>query len=164
LPYLPVIKDLVVDRTVFWEQYERVKPWLVPPEETPAKEFRVMPEEVAALENAETCIMCGACFSACPVVASNKRYIGPHALMKALLRVLDPRDTITKERLDIVSNTDGSYRCHMVLNCIDACPKGLDPAKAIARLANLGLRMNGVVTEHEERHKNLISVSEIQVK
>lgn len=164
LPYLPVIKDLVVDRTVFWEQYERVKPWLVPPEETPAKEFRVMPEEVAALENAETCIMCGACFSACPVVASNKRYIGPHALMKALLRVIDPRDTITKERLEIVSNTDGSYRCHMVLNCIDACPKGLDPAKAIARLANLGLRMNGVVIEHEERHKNLISVSEIQVK
>jgi len=163
LPYLPVIKDLVVDRTVFWEQYQRVKPWLVPPEETPKKEFRVLPAEIAELENAETCIMCGACYSACPVVAGNKRYIGPHALLKALLRVMDPRDTIPRERLEIVSTTDGSYRCHMVLNCIDACPKGLDPAKAIARLANLGLRMNTVETERVERQKNLIALDEIPV-
>ncbi len=164
LPYLPVIKDLVVDRTVFWEQYERVKPWLVPPTETPSREFRVLPAEVAEFENAETCIMCGACFSACPVVASNKRYIGPHALLKAFLRVMDPRDTIPKERLEIVSTTDGSYRCHMVLNCIDACPKGLDPAKAIARLAKMGLRMNGIEAERVERQKNLIPVDDIPVQ
>lgn len=164
LPYLPIIKDLVVDRTVFWDQYERIKPWLVPPTETPAKEFRMLPAEVAEFENAETCIMCGACFSACPVVAGNKRYIGPHALLKAFLRVMDPRDTIPKERLEIVSTTDGSYRCHMVLNCIDACPKGLDPAKAIARLAKMGLRMNGVATERVERQKDLIAIDEIPVQ
>lgn len=164
LPYLPVIKDLVVDRTVFWDQYQRIKPWLVPPTETPEKEFRILPAEVAEFENAETCIMCGACFSACPVVAGNKRYIGPHALLKAFLRVMDPRDTIPKERLEIVSTTDGSYRCHMVLNCIDACPKGLDPAKAIARLANLGLHMNTVESERVERQKDLIVPDEIPVQ
>jgi len=153
LPYLPVIKDLVVDRTVFWEQYQRIKPWLVPPEDTPQKEFRILPEVVADLENAETCIMCGACFSACPVVASNKRYIGPHALLKAFLRIMDPRDTIPKERLEIVSTTDGSYRCHMVLNCIDACPKGLDPAKAIARLAKMGFHMDKIQAEREHLGK-----------
>jgi succinate dehydrogenase/fumarate reductase iron-sulfur protein len=101
------------------------------------------------MENAETCIMCGACFSACPVVASNKNYIGPHALLKAFLRIMDPRDTIPKERLEIVSTTDGSYRCHMVLNCIDACPKGLDPAKAIARLAKMGFHMDKIQAERE---------------
>lgn len=164
LPYLPVIKDLVVDRTVFWEQYQRIKPWLVPPEETPKKEFRILPKEIAELENAETCIMCGACFSACPIVASNKRYIGPHALLKAFLRVMDPRDTIPKERLEIVSTTDGSYRCHMVLNCMDACPKGLDPAKAIARLAKLGFHMNTIEAERIEHQKNLIAIDEIPVQ
>lgn len=164
LPYLPVIKDLVVDRTVFWEQYERIKPWLVPPDDTPAREFRVLPEEVAQLENAETCIMCGACYSACPVIASNKRYIGPHALMKALLRVIDPRDTIPRERLEIVSTTDGSYRCHMVLNCIDACPKGLDPAKSIARLAKLGFKINIIDAERKQRQQTLIAPEAIPVK
>ena len=164
LPYLPVIKDLVVDRTVFWEQYQRVKPWLVPPAETPTKEFRVLPQEVAELENAETCIMCGACYSACPVVAGNKRYIGPHALLKAFLRVIDPRDTIPKERLEIVSTTDGSYRCHMVLNCIDACPKGLDPAKAIARLAKIGFQINTIEGDRQKRQESLIALDEIPVQ
>ena len=72
LPYLPIIKDLVVDRSAFWEQYMRVKPWLVPPDNVPEKEFRVSPEEVAALNNAEKCIMCGACYSACTVIAMKK--------------------------------------------------------------------------------------------
>ncbi len=79
LPYLPVIKDLVVDRTRFWEQYLRVKPWLINNGQAPEKEYRISPEEVAALKSAETCIMCGACFSACPVVATSDTYIGPHA-------------------------------------------------------------------------------------
>ena len=79
LPYLPIIKDLVVDRSSFWEQYLRVKPWLIPPKDVPEKEFRVSPDEVAALNNAETCIMCGACYSACQVIGMNKKYIGPHA-------------------------------------------------------------------------------------
>ncbi len=155
LPYLPVLRDLVVDRTAFWEQYQRVKPWLEAPDELPEKEFRVLPAEVAALENAETCIMCGACYSACPIIAGNKSYIGPHALLKAFLRVLDPRDTQPGERLDIVNGTDGAYRCHKVLNCTQACPKGLDPAKAIAVLANRALRSNRVDEERKQRIRAL---------
>ena len=80
LPYLPIIKDLVVDRTSFWEQYLRVKPWLIPPENIPDKEYRMSPDEVDALNRAETCIMCGACYSACQVIAMTKEYIGPHFL------------------------------------------------------------------------------------
>jgi succinate dehydrogenase / fumarate reductase iron-sulfur subunit len=163
LPYLPVIKDLVVDRSSFWKQYERVKPWLIPPAETPEKEYRMSPEEVSAFENAETCIMCGACYSSCPIIAGNKEYIGPHALLKAFLRILDPRDTIPEERLDIVSTTEGSYRCHKVLNCTQACPKGLNPAKAIAVLANMGLRSGKISAERAERIKTLIAVDEITV-
>lgn len=137
LPYLPVIKDLVVDRKMFWKQYMRVKPWLITDGETPAKEYHVSPEEVAALNKAETCIMCGACFSACPVVGSHDNYIGPHALLKSFLRVLDPRDTAAAERLEEVGTHEGVFRCHTVFNCIDACPKNLDPTKAIETLRNL---------------------------
>ncbi len=163
LPYLPVIKDLVVDRSIFWEQYLRVKPWLVPPDTVPTREYRVSPEEVAAIEHAETCIMCGACYSACPVIAGNKDYIGPHALLKAMLRVLDPRDTIPRERLETVMSSDGAYRCHMVLNCIDACPKGLDPAKAIATLANLTMKIGQVEAQRQERQLTLIDPDDIPV-
>lgn len=155
LPYLPVIKDLVVDRSAFWEQYLKVKPWLVPPAEIPEKEFRMTQEEVDALEQAETCIMCGACYSSCPVVAGNKAYIGPHALTKALQRILDPRDTIPTERLDIVADSNGPFRCHQVLNCIDACPKGLNPAKAIAVLANIAVRSGKIDAQRAERIKAL---------
>lgn len=164
LPYQPVIRDLVADQSSFWEQYERVKPWLVPPEGQHDKEFRMTPEEVKALEHAETCIMCGACYSSCPIIAGNKEYIGPHALLKAFMRVLDPRDTIPEERLDIVCNTEGAYRCHKVLNCTQACPKGLDPAKAIAVLANLGFRTGKISQERMERLRNLIPADEIPVK
>jgi succinate dehydrogenase / fumarate reductase, iron-sulfur subunit len=164
LPYLPVIKDLVVDRTAFWEQYERVKPWLVPPEETPEKEFRMSPEEVKAMEFAETCIMCGACYSACPIIAGNKSYIGPHALLKAFLRVIDPRDTIPEERIDIVSTWQGSFRCHKVLNCTQACPKGLDPAKAIAVLANKAFQSDQISVERKERLKAFIEQGNVPIE
>jgi len=137
LPYLPVIKDLVVDRSSFWEQYLRVKPWLAPPEDVPDQEFRVSPAEVAALNNAETCIMCGACYSACTVIGMSKKYIGPHALLKSFLRVIDPRDTLVAERLNDLNGGDGVFRCHTIFNCIDACPKNLDPTKAIETLRQL---------------------------
>ncbi len=115
----------------------RVKPWLIPPENVPEKEFRVSPEEVAALQNAETCIMCGACYSSCQVIAMTKEYIGPHALLKAFLRVIDPRDTEPAERLAEVGGDDGAYRCHTIFNCIDACPKNLNPTQAIETLRKL---------------------------
>lgn len=155
LPYLPIIKDLVVDRTTFWEQYLRVKPWLIPPDDVPQKEFRVSPEEVAALNNAEKCIMCGACYSACQVVALNKEYIGPHALLKAFLRVLDPRDSATEERLAEVAGHDGVYRCHTIFNCIDACPKDLDPTRAIETLRQLAQKRERYETFRRQRQERL---------
>ena len=155
LPYLPIIKDLVVDRTAFWEQYLRVKPWLIPPDNIPEKEFRMTPEEVEALQSAEKCIMCGACYSACTVVALNKKYIGPHALQKAFQRVLDPRDSAAGERLKDVSGSDGAYRCHTIFNCIDACPKNLDPTKAIETLRRLAQKRKRYDAARQERQKTL---------
>ena len=155
LSYLPIIKDLVVDRTSFWEQYQRVKPWLVPADNIPDKEFRVSPEEVAALHSAETCIMCGACYSSCQVIAMNKKYIGPHALLKAFLRVVDPRDSIPGERLADLDQGDGVYRCHTIFNCIDACPKNLNPTQAIETLRKLVARRMAFEEERKERQKQL---------
>ncbi len=153
LPYLPIIKDLVVDRSSFWEQYQRVKPWLIPPEDVPEKEFRVSPEEVAALDNAETCIMCGACYSACQVIGMTKQYIGPHALLKAFLRVLDPRDTEPAERLADLSGSDGVYRCHTIFNCIDACPKDLNPTQAIETLRKLAQKRRALDDARRDRQQ-----------
>jgi succinate dehydrogenase / fumarate reductase, iron-sulfur subunit len=155
LSYLPIIKDLVVDRSSFWEQYQRVKPWLIPPEDVPEKEFRVSPEEVEAIHNAETCIMCGACYSSCQVIAMTKEYIGPHALLKAFLRVLDPRDAAPGERLADLSGEDGPYRCHTIFNCIDACPKKLNPTQAIETLRKLAQKRQAFEAERAERQKAL---------
>jgi succinate dehydrogenase / fumarate reductase iron-sulfur subunit len=156
LPYLPIIKDLVVDRTVFWEQYKTIKPWLMPPDDVPTREYRVSQEEVDAIEQAETCIMCGACYSACPIIAGNKNYLGPHALLKVLLRVMDPRDQAIEERLDQVATADGVFRCHKVVNCVDACPKGLNPAKAISTLAKMSLDTGKHSAARAERLQSLI--------
>ncbi len=156
LPYLPIIKDLVVDRSVFWEQYRAIKPWLIPPDEVPTREYRVSQAEVDAMEQAETCIMCGACYSSCPVVAGNKDYLGPHAMLKVFMRAIDPRDQGIDERLDGIANANGAFRCHQVINCIDACPKGLNPAKAIAQLATMSLKSGRLSAERAARLQTLI--------
>ena len=155
LPYLPIIKDLVVDRSIFWEQYLRVKPWLIPPGNVPEKEFRVSPQEVEALHNAETCIMCGACYSSCQVIAMTQQYIGPHALLKAFLRVIDPRDTQPAGRLADLARDDGVYRCHTIFNCIDACPKNLNPTQAIETLRKLAQKQRAYEAARQERQKTL---------
>ena len=155
LPYLPIIKDLVVDRSKFWEQYLRVKPWLIPPDNVPEKEFRMSPEEHAALRDAEHCIMCGACYSSCQVIALNKKYIGPHALLKAFLRVMDPRDAAPLARLDDLDQGDGVYRCHTIFNCIDACPKKLNPTAAIETLRKLAMKRRAFDVARAERQQHL---------
>lgn len=155
LPYLPIIKDLVVDRTSFWEQYQRVKPWLIPPQDVPEKEFRVSPAEVQALRNAEKCIMCGACYSACTVIGLGKQYVGPHALLKAFLRVLDPRDGAPGERLADLDGEDGVFRCHTIFNCIDACPKELNPTEAIETLRKLAQKRLAFEAVRTERQATL---------
>jgi succinate dehydrogenase / fumarate reductase iron-sulfur subunit len=156
LPYLPIIKDLVVDRSSFWAQYKRVKPWLIPPDGTPDKEYSVSPDEVESLKTAETCIMCGACYSACQVIGMNKQYIGPHALLKAFLRVMDPRDSSPAERLDDLAGSDGVYRCHTIFNCIDSCPKGLNPTQAIETLRKLAQKSAAFQEERLHRQEQLL--------
>lgn len=155
LPYLPIIKDLVVDRTNFWEQYQRVKPWLIPPENIPDEEYRMSQDEVDALNRAETCIMCGACYSACQVIAMTKEYIGPHALLKAFLRILDPRDSAPAERLADLDKGDGVYRCHTIFNCIDACPKDLNPTQAIETLRKLSQKRRSFERQRRNRQEKL---------
>jgi succinate dehydrogenase / fumarate reductase iron-sulfur subunit len=155
LPYLPVIKDLVVDRSSFWEQYQRIKPWLIPPDDIPDKEFRMSPAEVDALNNAERCIMCGACYSSCQVIGLTKRYIGPHALLKAFLRVMDPRESAPGARLEDLSGGDGVFRCHTIFNCIDACPKDLNPTEAIETLRKLAQKRKAFEAARADRQRKL---------
>jgi len=121
------------------------------------------PEEVEALHHAETCIMCGACYSACSVIGMTKRYIGPHALLKAFLRVLDPRDTIVGERLADLAGDDGVFRCHTIFNCIDACPKGLDPTKAIETLRQLAQKRLAYEEQRRQRQHSLAKPIEVQL-
>lgn len=156
LPSLPVIKDLVVDRTRFWDQYLRVKPWLVPVGSPPEKEYRMSPEEVAALLDAEKCIMCGACFSACPIVGLNPNYVGPHALQKEFMRIMDPRDGATSARMSEMEQHDGIYGCRTVGSCIDDCPKGLNPTQTISTLRQLALKRQRFEAEKAARQKTLI--------
>jgi succinate dehydrogenase / fumarate reductase iron-sulfur subunit len=141
LPYLKIVKDLIVDTTPFWNAYEAIKPWLIrdgtPP---PDKEYRVDPADVVALRDAETCIQCGACYSSCPIVALDPKYLGPAALLKAFRFEADPRDQATTERLKVVDDRHGVWRCHTVYNCIDACPKGLNPTFGIEELRKKILR------------------------
>jgi succinate dehydrogenase/fumarate reductase iron-sulfur protein len=99
--------------------------------------------------------MCGACYSACTVTALNKKYIGPHALLKAFLRVTDPRDSAAAERLADVAGDDGIYRCHTIFNCIDACPKELDPTKAIETLRQLAQKRERYEAHRRERQETL---------
>jgi succinate dehydrogenase/fumarate reductase iron-sulfur protein len=124
LPYLPVIKDLVVDRESFWDQYVKVRPWLIPPAELPEKEFRVSPAEVDQLNNAERCIMCGACYSACPVISQDKGFVGPHAMLAGFLRVSDSRDKDHDEHMGQMSTV---WDCTTCYTCNIQCPKELNP-------------------------------------
>ncbi|MEJ2748077.1 MAG: 2Fe-2S iron-sulfur cluster-binding protein [Anaerolineae bacterium] len=110
LPYLPIIKDLVVDRSSFWKQYQRVKPWLIPPDNVPEQEFRVSPEEVKALNDAETCIMCGACYSSCQVIAMNKEYIGPGRPGRLRRRLPLPHHLQLHRRLPQKPQSDSGHR------------------------------------------------------
>jgi succinate dehydrogenase / fumarate reductase iron-sulfur subunit len=136
LRYQKIIKDLVVDRSPFWENYARIKPWVVPGE-APEKENLISPQEVAAFGDAETCIQCGVCYSSCSIVLLDHDYLGPAALLAAYRYIADSRDTIRGERLRVVGQSEGVWRCHTVFNCLEACPKSLSPTWAIGRLKTI---------------------------
>jgi succinate dehydrogenase/fumarate reductase iron-sulfur protein len=131
----PVVRDLVVDTTPFWEQWARVTPYLEPKESlTEPATVRPDSEERQAIDGALDCIQCGACFSSCGVSGAHKSFLGPAALTRAMVLVNDSRDAAGRKRLDLVSGHDGADRCHLIYGCTGVCPKGLDPARAIRRI------------------------------
>jgi succinate dehydrogenase / fumarate reductase iron-sulfur subunit len=136
LAHLPVLKDLVVDMKPFFDNYKLIKPYLIPKEEPPEKEYLQSPEERKQIDNHIDCILCGACYGSCPVAYGDPKYLGPHALLKVLRFVDDSRDGAESERLAMVASEFGVFRCHTIFNCKEVCPKDLNPTGAISRLKN----------------------------
>jgi len=135
LPHLPVVKDLVPDMTNFYAQYASIEPWLHTHSPTPEKEWRQSREDRARLDGLYECILCACCTAACPSYWWNpERYLGPAVLLQAQRWIVDSRDEATGDRLDHLEDPFRLYRCHTILNCSKACPKHLNPAKAIAEI------------------------------
>ncbi len=133
LPHLPVEKDLIVDQEKFFEYYEEVEPVLKPKGEEPEKERRMDPEDVQDLEDYTNCILCAACFGACPVDGENEDYRGPAALAKLFRFYIDPREGDNDERLELADHPDGWWACEFHLNCNEVCPKDVPPNIAIGK-------------------------------
>ena len=133
-----VIRDLVVDFTLFFKQYERVKPYLQNDSEPPLKERLQTPEERAKLDGLYECILCACCTSNCPSSWWNpEQFIGPAGLLSANRFLQDSRDTATEERLADLQDPFSVYRCRTIMNCTVVCPKHLNPAEAIADIRRL---------------------------
>lgn len=140
-PGRPVIRDLVVDMEGFYKQYEAVKPWLIHKDPLPEQEILQSPEERAELDGLWECIMCGCCSTSCPSYWWNpKGFRGPQALLSAWRFLADSRDQATEERLEELEGPYKMFRCHSIMNCVDACPKHLNPTKAIGHIKNLMLK------------------------
>lgn len=135
LPGMPVIRDLVVDQSLFFQQYERVQPWLINENPEPAIERLQSPEDRAKLDGLYECILCACCTSACPSWWWNpEKYIGPSGLLQACRFLLDSRDTASAERLSKLEDPFSVFRCREIGNCAAYCPKGLNPMRAIGRI------------------------------
>jgi succinate dehydrogenase iron-sulfur subunit len=133
LPNMEVIKDLVPDFTHFYAQYASIEPWLKTKTPTPSGERLQSPEDRAKLDGLYECILCACCSTSCPSYWWNSdRFLGPAILLQAYRWLADSRDEMTGERLDQLEDPFRLYRCHTIMNCANACPKGLNPAKAIA--------------------------------
>ena len=138
LPGLPVIRDLIVDMSQFFKQYHSIKPYLVNDTPPPEKERLQSQEDREALDGLYECILCACCSTACPSYWWNgDRYLGPAALLQAHRFIMDSRDEATGERLDNLEDPFRLYRCHTIMNCAKACPKHLNPAKAIAEIKRM---------------------------
>jgi len=135
IPAMPIIKDLVLDMTDFYDKYTAVKPYLICNTPPPADgERRQSNEDAEKLFESAKCILCACCTTSCPSTWTNENYIGPAALLKAYRFVFDTRDEAADERLDIVDTPDGIWRCHTIFNCIEACPKEINITWHISQL------------------------------
>jgi succinate dehydrogenase / fumarate reductase iron-sulfur subunit len=138
LPHLPVVKDLVPDLTRFYAQHASIEPWLKTETPAPEKEWRQSPSDREHLDGLYECILCACCSTSCPSYWWNgDRYLGPAALLQAYRWLIDSRDEATGDRLDNLEDPFRLYRCHTIMNCSNACPKGLNPAKAIAEIKKM---------------------------
>lgn len=138
LPGLPVIRDLVVDMTLFYKQYERIKPFLINDTPEPAMERLQSPEEREKLDGLYECILCACCSTACPSFWWNPdKFVGPSGLLQAYRFLIDSRDTATEERLSELDDPFSVFRCHGIMNCVAVCPKGLNPTRAIGNIRNM---------------------------
>lgn len=138
LPGLPVIRDLIVDMTQFFQQYHSVKPYLINNDPPPETERLQSPVERAALDGMYECILCACCTTACPSFWWNPdKYVGPAGLLQAYRFLADSRDQATAERLDNLEDPYRLFRCHLIMNCVDVCPKGLNPADAISKIKDM---------------------------
>jgi len=142
LPGLPVIRDLVVDMTQFYNQYEKVKPFLInDSKQPPAREHLQMPEEREKLDGLYECILCACCSTSCPSFWWNPdKFIGPAGLLHAYRFLADSRDTATEARLNDLDDAFSVFRCHGIMNCVSVCPKGLNPTKAIGHIKSMLLQ------------------------
>lgn len=138
LPGLPVIRDLVVDMSMFYRQYEKVQPYLINNTPAPAKERKQSPEDREKIDGLYECILCACCSTACPSFWWNPdKFIGPSGLLQAYRFLVDSRDTAREDRLAKLDDPFSVFRCHGIQNCVDVCPKGLNPTRAIGHIRNM---------------------------
>jgi succinate dehydrogenase / fumarate reductase iron-sulfur subunit len=138
LPGLPVIRDLIVDMTQFFKQYHSIKPYLVNDEPPPEKERLQSQADREALDGLYECILCACCSTSCPSFWWNPdKFVGPAGLLQAYRFIADSRDQATSERLDNLEDPYRLFRCHSIMNCVDVCPKNLNPTRAIDKIKEL---------------------------
>lgn len=139
LPHMPVVKDLVPDLTNFYEQYSLIKPWLQNESTPPVEKERLQSkEERKKIDGLYECILCACCSTSCPSYWWNSdKYLGPAVLLQAYRWLVDSRDEKKNERLDQLDDSFKLYRCHTIMNCTQTCPKGLNPAEAIAGIKTM---------------------------
>jgi succinate dehydrogenase / fumarate reductase iron-sulfur subunit len=141
LPGFPIIRDLIVDMSQFFHQYHSVKPYLINDEPAPERERLQSPAERAELDGLYECILCACCSSSCPSFWWNPdKFVGPAGLLQAYRFIADSRDLATGERLDNLEDPYRLFRCHTIMNCVDVCPKGLNPTQAIGKIKELMLK------------------------
>jgi succinate dehydrogenase / fumarate reductase, iron-sulfur subunit len=141
LPGLPVIRDLIVDMSQFFKQYHSVTPYLINDDPVPERERLQSPQDRDQLDGLYECILCACCTTACPSFWWNPdKFVGPAGLLQAYRFLADSRDEATSERLDNLEDPYRLFRCHSIMNCVDVCPKGLNPTKAIGKIKDMLVR------------------------
>ena len=136
----PVVKDLIVDMTGFFEKYRSVKPYLITDEPEPKAERLQSPEDRERYDDTTKCILCGACTTSCPSFWANQDYVGPAAIVQAHRFIFDSRDQGTDQRIGVLNDTSAVWRCRTIFNCTDACPRGINVTKAIGEVKQLLVR------------------------